>query len=263
MSFIVIVLLVLTGIAVGFINTLSAGGTVISIALYLAMGIPPQTANAINRVGVLLQNGTASYIFFRKHVLNYAHILMYSLPVLIGAFLGANTAVNIDENVFNICFAAVMLLMIVFLFIDGKRSGKEEKPFTLRRYLICFVPFFITGFYGGFIQSGTGFLLIAVFGTMLGYDMLKNTAAKTTVMFLYTVVALSFFISQGAIEAKYWIYALLHSVGNVLGSFVAARYAVKKGDKFIKIMIMCIILLISSDLLGLFDLKIIFKNIIN
>jgi uncharacterized membrane protein YfcA len=262
MNITIIILLILTGILVGFINTLSAGGTTISIALYLAMGIPPQVTNAINRVGVLIQNGFACAMFYRKHIINYRHIVLYSIPILIGTFIGSVTAVNIDESVFNVCFAIVLLVITVFLFIKHKDSGADEKPFTLKRYFICSPFFLIAGFYGGFVQAGTGFLLIVISGTLLGYNLIKTTAAKNTFMFIYTVVAMSVFVFRGGVEPKYWIYALIHSVGNIIGSYIAAKYAIKKGNLFIKIVIVCVIILTALNLLNVIDIKVFIKNII-
>ena len=262
MTITLITILILSGVVVGFINTLSAGGTTISIALYLAMGIPAQTTNAINRIGVLIQNGFASAVFYRKHVINYKNLLLYALPVLIGAFIGSLVAVQIDEKIFNICFAVVLLLMIVFLCIDRKIQSKEERPFTLKNYLIAYPLFLIAGFYGGFVHAGTGFLLIAVTSSLLGYDLIKTTAAKNTIMFLYTIVAMIVFFLRGSIESKYWIYGLIHSVGNVIGSYIATHYALKKGSKFVKYVIICVIILTALNLLGIVDMKIFFKNII-
>ncbi len=262
MTLTLIAILIISGVVVGFINTLSAGGTTISIALYLALGIPAQTTNAINRVGVLIQNGFASAMFYRKHIINYKHIFLYSLPIIIGTFVGSLVAVNIDEKVFDICFAIVLLLMVIFLVVDNKAKQTAPREFNIKTYLITFPLFLITGFYGGFVQTGTGFLLIAVVGSVLGYDLLQTTAAKNTLMFIYTIVAMGVFFLRGDIEAKYWVYGLIHSIGNVIGSYIAAHYALKKGNGFVKIIIICVIVLTALSLFGILDLKNIFKNII-
>lgn len=263
MSFSIIVLLVLSGVVVGFINTLSAGGTVISIALYLAMGIPAQSANAINRIGVLIQNGFSAAIFYPKHLINYKHVLLYSLPLMLGSFVGAMMAVKIDEKIFNICFAIVLLIMIVFMFAKRKEHKQAEQPLTLKHYFICFPFFLLAGFYGGFVQTGTGFLLIAILGSLLGYNLLQTTAAKNTFMMFYTIIAMIVFLIRGEVELKYWIYGLIHSLGAIIGAYIAAKYAIKKGNQFVRWVIVCVIILTAMNLLGVIDLKIILKNLIN
>ncbi len=263
MTISIVLILIILGIFVGFINTLSAGGTTLSIALYLALGLPAQVANAINRVGVLIQNGFATYVFYRKHLIDYKILLLYAIPVLIGSFVGSLVAIKLDESIFDICLVVVLLLMIVFLCVERKTKQKEEKKFSLKLYLIAFPLFLITGFYGGFIQTGAGFLLIAVVGSVLGYDLLKTTVAKNTIMFLYTIIAMIVFLQRGGIEMKYWIYGLIHSIGNIIGSYIATRYALKKGNKALKIIIIGVIILTAINLLGIVDLEIFFKKFIN
>ena len=58
-----IVLLLGSGILVGIINTLGGGGSVITMSLFMAMGIPIALANGTNRIAVLLQNLSATEAF--------------------------------------------------------------------------------------------------------------------------------------------------------------------------------------------------------
>lgn len=262
MSLTIVLILILSGVVVGFINTLSAGGTTISIALYLALGLPATTTNAINRVGVLIQNGFASCIFYKKHLIDYKQILLVYIPIALGTLAGSLSAIKISQQTFNICLAVVLLFMIVFLFVDTKTKNKHRKTFTLKRYLICFPIFLIIGFYGGFVQAGTGFLLIGAISFLFGYDLISTTAAKNTLMFLYTIVAIIVFFFQAKIEMNYWIYGLIHSSGNIIGSFIAAKYALKKGSWFVKIIIAIVIILTSLNLVGVWNMNLFFEKII-
>ena len=54
-----IVLLILSGVVVGIINTLAGGGSVISMSLFMAMGLPVGVANGTNRIAVVMQNLSA------------------------------------------------------------------------------------------------------------------------------------------------------------------------------------------------------------
>ena len=48
-----IILLLVSGVIVGIINTLGGGGSVITMALFMAMGIPVAVANGTNRIAVV------------------------------------------------------------------------------------------------------------------------------------------------------------------------------------------------------------------
>ncbi len=262
MTLTIVLILIISGVVVGFINTLSAGGTTISIALYLALGLPATTTNAINRVGVLIQNGFASCIFYKKHLIDYKQILLISIPIALGTLVGSLLAVKINQEIFNICFAIILLLMIVFLFIDTKKQNHQRKSLTFKRYILYFPIFLIIGFYGGFVQAGTGFLLISTISFLFGYDLISTTAAKNTLMFLYTLVAITIFFFQAKIEFTYWLYGLVHSSGNIIGSFIAAKYALKMGAFFVKIIIVAVIILTCLNLVGVLNMSLFFEKIV-
>lgn len=258
----VVTILILSGVLVGFINTLSAGGTIVSIALYLAMGLPSQGANAVNRVGVLLQDAFGSALFLKQGLFKIKEVFPYALPVMVGALLGSLVAISISERVFSFCLGIILLVMIVFLFIQEKQSEKGERKLSVKQYFLYFPVFIGIGFYGGFVQAGTGFLIIAALSMILGYDMIKTAAAKLFIMFLYTVVAITVFFAKGGVEINYWLYGLIHSIGMIIGTWIADRYALKKGEKVIRFVIIFVIIVTALNLFGILDLQRIFKSII-
>ena len=92
------ILLIVSGLIVGFINTLSAGGTAISISIYLALGLPVDVVNATNRVGVLIQSISSSITYHSKKVLDYKKALLLAIPTTIGAFIGAGVQYFIPNS---------------------------------------------------------------------------------------------------------------------------------------------------------------------
>lgn len=262
MSVLVAIILIVSGIVVGFVNTLSAGGTIVSIALYLALGLPSQSANAVNRVGVLLQDAFGSALFLKQGLFKIRDVLPYAFPVMLGALGGSFVAVVISDEVFSFCLAVILLIMIVFLFVQEKYSHREERKLTLKQYLLYFPVFVGIGLYGGFVQAGTGFLIIAALSVVLGYDIIKTAAVKLFIMFLYTVVAITVFIVKGGVETNFWVYGLVHSLGMIIGTYIADKYALKKGEKFVRMVIIFVIILTALNLFGVIDLQLFFKKII-
>ena len=73
-----IILLLASGIIVGIINTLGGGGSVITMSLFMAMGMPVGVANGTNRIAVVLQNLSATVSFMRKRMVDYRSSLLLS-----------------------------------------------------------------------------------------------------------------------------------------------------------------------------------------
>ena len=55
MTWIEITVLVVSGFAVGFINTLAGGGSVISLSVLMLMGLSAPVANGTNRIAVAVR----------------------------------------------------------------------------------------------------------------------------------------------------------------------------------------------------------------
>ena len=64
------IILILSGVLVGVINTLAGGGAIITMTLFTVLGLPIGVANGTNRIAVILQNFTSSVAFIRKRMLD-------------------------------------------------------------------------------------------------------------------------------------------------------------------------------------------------
>ena len=93
-------ILVISGVIVGIINTLAGGGSVVSVTMFTALGLPITIANGTNRIAVFLQNLTSTITFLRKGMFNLKHGLLLSIPVIVGNIAGSLVATHIDEDIF-------------------------------------------------------------------------------------------------------------------------------------------------------------------
>ena len=106
------IILIVSGVIVGAINTLAGGGSVVTVTMFTALGLPITIANGTNRIAVFLQNLTATINFLRKGVFNLKHGLLLSIPVIIGNVVGSLVATKIDDRIFRICFGVIVLMLM-------------------------------------------------------------------------------------------------------------------------------------------------------
>ena len=104
----VLALLAIGGVA-GFINVLSAGGSMLTLPLLMFLGLPPQVANGTNRVAITLQSVTAVGGFRRMGHGNLRVSLHLALPAIVGALLGAWLATGVPDAVFQ-----TVLVLVIF-----------------------------------------------------------------------------------------------------------------------------------------------------
>lgn len=253
MSVVVVIVLVTSGLLVGFINTLAGGGSIISLSILIMLGLPATIANGTNRIAVGLQNIVAVSSFKQQKVLSWKKGLQLAVPTIIGSLLGAEIAVDINEQNFQIAIGIIMLLMLIFIlfkpqkYIYGK-AEVQEKPINWKVYIV----FFFIGIYGGFIQMGVGYFLLAGIILGIGFDLVKSNAIKVLIVLAYTPFALLIFIFNNQIN---WKYGLILAVGNMAGAWIASRMAVKKGVNFVKWVIVIVVLITAGQMFGLYDFK--------
>jgi len=257
MTFNEILILVLAGILAGFINTLSGGGSVISLTLLLLLGLPAGVANGTNRISIFFQTLSSVGSFSRQKMFDSWRPVWLAIPATLGSVLGAWMAVDVDEKAIEIAMAVAMVIMVFFLFYKPDKWLKEN-PALLTRPLRWWqlVIFFFVGFYGGFIQVGVGYFLLMALVMGVGWDLVKANAVKNLIVFFYAIFALAVFVINGQVH---YLYGLILSAGSMTGALIASWLAVKRGAGFIRAVIVASVVLTILQITGWVDFAALLK----
>jgi uncharacterized membrane protein YfcA len=246
-------LVLVVGVAAGFLNTVAGGGSALTMPMLIFLGLPSSVANGTARVAIMLQNLTAVAGFRSKGHFEPALGLQLGLPALAGALVGSRIAVDVPDAVFNAVLAGVMVLVLVSIFFKPKPAdgqGSAEPPTGSRRILLMAI-FFAIGVYGGFIQAGVGFLIMSSLIFLSGYDLVRINAVKVAVILVYTVAALTVFLLNGKVE---WGPGLTLAVGNSAGAWLGARFSVAGGERWIRAILVVAVLVMAVRVSGVLGL---------
>lgn len=226
-------LYVVVGVLTGFLNTVAGGGSLISMPVLIFMGLPGTIANGTNRVAIMTQNIFAVGGFHSKGVkLPIPYVYYLSLVSLVGGLIGAWLATDIPDGLFNRILAVVMIVVVISIVANRsatKKAGGER--LSKREQTIGTVLFFFLGIYGGFLQAGIGFLVIALLSHVNNFDLVKINYIKVFAALLYTGAAVAIFAIQDKIV---WSIGITLAVGQGIGAWYASRWSVDKGEKWIK-----------------------------
>lgn len=227
-----IIILILAGIAAGFLNVVAGGGSLITLPLLIFLGLPSAVANATNRVAIVGQNIFAVAGFRSKGISTYPYSLYLGISAILGATIGAKIAVDIDDKLFNRILSLIMILVVIFIVVRPLSPTKEsQEKLAPKNQFWGILSFFGVGIYGGFIQAGVGFIMIVLLTSINGFSLVKSNSAKVFVALVYTLAALGVFILEGVIN---WTFGILLAVGNALGGWIGSRWSVAKGDVWIR-----------------------------
>jgi uncharacterized protein len=240
------IIVIAIGIVAGIINTLAAGGSLLTLPVLMALGLPPNMANGTNRIAIFLQNVVGVGRFHKEKVMDFPSGFKVGIPAAVGAIIGAFIAVNLNDEVMKLAIAGVMLVVFFLMLLKPNRwinSHETQPPIP---YWLQVIVFFFVGVYGGFIQAGVGFFLLTSLVLASGYDLLKSNALKLFVILLYTPLAIVIFFVHGDVDI--WM-GLVLAVGNMTGAWIGTWMAVKKGAAFIRYFVLAAILIAATKLI--------------
>jgi len=174
------------------------------------------------------------------------------VPAIIGSIIGAYLAVIIKEELFKKLIAVFMILfVIVSIFYDPvkKKEGSLEDAlnfsYPFSKILIILFLFLLIGIYGGFIQAGTGFLILSVI-LFSGFNLVYGNAIKVFVVLFFTISALFIFIINGKVN---FVFGFALAIGQIIGAQIGVRISVKKGHNFIKKIVLSVLVILAVKLL--------------
>ncbi len=224
-------ILIVAGIFSGFANTVAGGGSLVSLPVMIFLGLPAGIANGTNRVALFAQNIFAIAGFKSKGVSAYPYSLYLGISALIGAGIGAKLSADLDDLVFQRILAIVMIAVVILTLFNPAKTGMVTERLGRKHTIIGIITFFFIGIYGGFIQVGIGFIMIAALTHINHFSLVKTNSAKVFVAFIYITSTIAVFAWEGKIN---WQFGLTLAIGNSIGGWFASRWSVDKGDVWIK-----------------------------
>jgi len=220
------------GSVAGVLNVVAGGGSFLTLPVMIFLGLPPTLANGTNRVGVVLQNVGAVWSFRRHGMIDWSYLLWAALPAMVGAVLGSWVALRVGDELFQNILVFLMVAVTLWTLWDPlkktqlKASGSSQTPVVA----VLVAGFFLSGVYGGFVQAGVGFLILAT-TSLAGLDLVRGNAVKVLSVLCFGVVSLGMFAWQDKVD---WWIGLALGTGMALGGLVGVKLTVLKGHAWIK-----------------------------
>ncbi len=239
-------MIITVGFIAGAINTVAGGGSLITLPMLIFMGLPSPIANATNRIAIFSQNIFSVAGFRSKGVSVFPYALWLGISALIGAIIGAHLAIDVSDRWFNRILSVVMILVLISIIAKPSRENNDAiAKLNLNDRIISIVIFFFIGVYGGFIQAGVGFLILAALTNVNNINLVKSNSIKVFVILFYSVSAITVFIINDQIN---WLFGLVLAVGNSLGGWFMSRWSVKKGDRWVRYFLIIVVSIMAIKL---------------
>lgn len=205
----------------------------LTLPALMMLGMPADIANATNRIGVLLQSLTGVKGFKDADRLDVSAIVPVLIPTLAGSLVGALGASYLPlwllKPTLLGSMVAMALIMLIWPGVVAPAPGTNA--YTVRERPLAAAGLFFAGLYGGFVQAGVGFILIAALAGGLRYDLVRSNALKLVCTAAFSVLALAVFILR---DQVLWIPGLVLAAGTVVGAMLSVRFAITVAQTTLK-----------------------------
>ena len=169
---------------------------------------------------------------------------MFTFP---GAIAGALLAVKLEDELFQKILGIIMIGIIISMIIPKSKSFSENKNVTTN--VGIYLSMIGIGFYGGFIQVGVGFLLMASLQYLMKLNLVMVNMYKVFIVLVYTIPAMLIFVFTDNIN---WLFGISLAIGNSIGGWWGAKLQIKKGEGLIKVVLIVAVFIMALKLLKIF-----------
>jgi uncharacterized membrane protein YfcA len=239
-------LLIVVGLIVGFINTLAGGGSLLTLPILIFLGLPSSVANGTNRIAIMMTAFSANMGFKSKGISTFPFSAYTGSCALVGSIIGAHIAIDLNDEAFNKILSIIMIIVILIIVFKPKIiSDKLSVRLTGKHLRISCIVFFFVGVYGGFVNAGIGFVIMLFLHFYNRMNLVRVNATKVVIVLVYTLGAFLTFVFNDLVD---YSYGFCLAIGTIIGGWNASRFAVKKGEKVIKIFLVISVFVISFKL---------------
>ena len=236
-----IIILCLAAFAAGFVDAIVGGGGLIQLPIALIALSAYPVAAVIGSLKIPSFSGTffAAIQYVRKVQLNWKLLIMMMLLASGSAFLGSTILTKVHNDFMKPVLLIVLSIVAIYTFLKKDFGQHIQKNISgNKKLLYAILISIVIGFYDGFIGPGTGSFLILAFILLMRIDFLHASASAKMVNLATNTGSIVLFIIKGTMI---WSIAIPMAISNAIGGIIGAKLAINKGNKFIRIFFLLVI----------------------
>jgi uncharacterized protein len=234
-------LLCIAAFLAGFVDAIVGGGGLIQLpaALVILPSFPVASVIATLKIPAFSGTSIAAWQYIKKVSINWKLVTVICTIAFFASYSGSYLLTHVSNGFMKPVLLVVLTAVAVYTYTKKDFGQKEqvEIPANKQLQLGVFISLII-GFYDGFIGPGAGSFLILAFIAFLGFDFLHASAHAKLVNLATNLGSVTLFVVKGKII---WPLALPMAAANMLGGFAGAKLAIARGNKFIRVFFLVVI----------------------
>lgn len=267
------------------------GGAVIFTPIMLGFSnVDTLVVRATGLIVAMFSGLVSSGPLMRSGLADIKLVMFGALPIVLGAMLGAHTAIELagamgeQGDALVRLLLGIVILFVAFLFIaggkqseypDNPKPGKiarviglhgwywdaalnKEVQYNVRHERYGVVVLLIVGFVGGFFGLGGGWAVVPVFNLMMSVPLKMAAGCSSVLLAMGNAAAVWPYIVVGAVIP---IFAVPWMLGQVVGGIIGAHLLANVRAGVVRNLLVVLLVLTSLKLLargveGMFELNV-------
>jgi uncharacterized protein len=238
-----LILLFLSAMGAGVINSMAGGGTLLTFPSLLAAGVSPVAANATSTVALMPGSFSAGWAY-RDEVGGFGKraIVWLMAASALGGLIGATLVTAAGDALFRRMVPWLILGATALFIVQGPLQHLRERrartsPAAVERAfegrhlwaLVC--AHFLVSVYGGFFGAGMGILILAELGFAGLANIHQMNALKSFGAVLINLTAALAFLAGGQVHLR---LAVVMAAGAILGGWGGGKLAQRIGQRSVR-----------------------------
>jgi uncharacterized protein len=236
-----VIIVCLASFAAGFIDAIVGGGGLVQTPVLFMVFPNYPVATLLGTTKLPSFSGTAVSLYqYAKHVeMRWRLLLWIALAAFCAAMLGSRLVTEISNDVFKPIILIALIGVAIYTYTKKNFGQHEAKELSFTNALLRGITAgLLIGFYDGFIGPGTGSFLVLMFISVLGFDFMYASAHAKSVNLATNAASILYFTISGHFIIE---LAIPMAICNMLGGFTGTRFALLKGNQFIRIFFLLIV----------------------
>jgi len=226
----------------GLVDSIAGGGGLISLPVYLMVGLPPRLAFGTNKVMAFTGSVTTSYRYYKEGFFDRKSAIPLAVSLAAGELMGTGLVYLVPEIFFSAFLSIMLPAAALFTFfskktfhydklgLDGSVNGEMRKLVLIG---------LVIGLYSGTIGAAGSTVGMLLLCTFIHYDIRTAHGTLKFALAVGSALGLSVFIFNGDVN---WVLAVPSVLANMVGNYIGSGIAVKNGAKIIRPVALIIVL---------------------
>lgn len=238
------VALVCVGVFVaGFVDAIGGGGGLISLPMYLIVGLPYHNALGTNKMSSCIGTAASTFRYVKNGFVNWRLAAGSIVLAMAGAWIGTSLQLQIDQMYLQ--YTLLVVLPIVAAVMIFRKKDLPETAGEIRPGVqmgIVWSLSLVIGIYDGFYGPGTGTFLLLIYCYLGKMDVRTASGNVKLANLASNIGALVTSLVAGTVIVPLGILAAVFSVA---GHYLGAGLNIKNGSKIVRPVIFIVLILLA------------------